>query len=236
MKTNAKDQKLAGILAESRPGTFTGIVVRKVGETRGGVLYGDDLVRVTVRTGISYKNLVEKSLKVLNSLSATSICREAIRLGLRDVKTGKTVSIGDVYTAKQELQESFKKVVNDGKGTDEEKLTNFEPLEVNGEKITGVRVYTNPDSDNHGSVYLMGLKMSETVLDWSPNGAIPAPKSAAKTLAKNLIKSKLPIGKFVRYRLNGNFILRTGGKSLTRVTKTQTMTDKQQDEVAVQLF
>jgi len=238
MQTNAKDKKLAAMLANSRPGTFTGVVVRKVGDVRGSVLYGDDLVRVTIRTGITYRNLVERSAKVLKTLSPTGICREAIRLGMRDAKTGKTVSIGEVYTAIQELQDNFKKVLSDGTGDPEEDVQkHFETLTVDGEKVTGAVVYINPnDDDKFGSVYLMGLRVAEKVLDWAPNGPTPAPKSSAKTLAKKLVRSKLPIGKFVRYRLNGNFIVRTGGGTLTRVTKTQPQSVKQQDQMATQLF
>jgi hypothetical protein len=238
MITNAKDKELAQVLSSHHPGSFTGIVVRKAGEVRKGVLYGDDLIRVTLRTGTSYKKLVQKSLDILKALSPTALCKEAVHLGLTDAKTGNLVNIADVYTAIQEIEDSFKRVISGSNVAvdDDEPASNFEPLLIDGRVVPGAKVYTNPDSDKHGSVYLMGIKIAEKVLSKSPTGDIPTPKSSGKTLAKNLIKSKLPIGKIARYRLNGNFILKCNGQTLTRVSKAIGIDEKQQDDLARQLF
>lgn len=59
---------LAVTLATARKGTFTGLIIRKVGETRGGIQYGRDLVHTVIVTGFSYRNLVQRSLNQLNSM------------------------------------------------------------------------------------------------------------------------------------------------------------------------
>jgi len=53
------------------------------------------------------------------------------------------------------------------------------------------------------------------------NGPIPAPKSAAKTVAKNLLRSKLPICKYVSYRLEPgqDWLLRAGGTAEVKATQ-----------------
>ena len=65
MPTNANNAALADLLADAKLGTFTGLVVPKKGVTRGGkanpVVYGNDVVYVSLVTGFRYITLVVKS-------------------------------------------------------------------------------------------------------------------------------------------------------------------------------
>jgi hypothetical protein len=62
-------------------------------------------------------------------------------------------------------------------------------------------------------VYLQGLQVSSRVISPAPNGPKPAAKSAAKTVAKSLLRKRLPVSRYVSYRLQpgDEFLLRVGG-------------------------
>jgi len=93
----------------------------------------------------------------------------------------------------------------------------YEPLVADGETVRGCRVYVgNPngeDASAPGTVYLQGLKVGETVLEAAENGPIPASKSKPESVAKRILRSRLPIGRYVSYVLtpDSGFILRAGG-------------------------
>jgi hypothetical protein len=93
----------------------------------------------------------------------------------------------------------------------------YEPLVADGETVRGCRVYVGnpngPDASAPGTVYLQGLKVGETVLEAAENGPIPASKSKPESVAKRLLRSRLPIGRYVSYVLtpDSGFILRAGG-------------------------
>ena len=65
MTTNANNVALSSLLSEAKKGTFSGLIYRKKGTTRGGkanpVQYGDDLVHSVIYTGFRYIGLVERS-------------------------------------------------------------------------------------------------------------------------------------------------------------------------------
>jgi hypothetical protein len=117
-----------------------------------------------------------------------------------------------------ELTDSFDKTLA---GTNESTTEHvYEPLVVNGETVRGSRVYTgNPngqDAATPGTVYLQGLKIGERVLDAAPNGPVPASQSAAKTVAKNVLRSRLPVARYVSYKLDaaGGWLLSAGGAAV----------------------
>lgn len=93
----------------------------------------------------------------------------------------------------------------------------YEPLVVDGETVRGCRVYVGnpngPDASAPGTVYLQGLRIGQTVLEAAENGPVPASKSAPESVAKRILRSRLPIGRYVSYRLapDSGFILRAGG-------------------------
>ena len=71
--TNASSFATAAALADSRNGTFTGLITTKRGKVVGGTLYGDDTVHAVIITGFSYMSLVERSLAKLQALSAADL-------------------------------------------------------------------------------------------------------------------------------------------------------------------
>lgn len=101
----------------------------------------------------------------------------------------------------------------------------YEPLVADGETVRGCRVYVGnpngPDASAPGTVYLQGLKVGETVLEAAENGPIPASKSKPESVAKRLLRSRLPIGRYVSYRLapDSGFILRAGGAAAAAADK-----------------
>ena len=93
----------------------------------------------------------------------------------------------------------------------------YEPLVVDGEKVRGCRVYVGnpngPDASAPGTVYLQGLIIGSTVLEAAENGPVLPSRSAPESVAKRILRSRLPIGRYVSYRLapESGFILRAGG-------------------------
>ena len=226
--SNATNITLAENIASARKGaTFTGLIVRKRGTDRGPkgakVTYGDDLVHALVVTGFSYENLVRRSLDELANLTVADILTEATDKG-RTCWDGRgknaverDLNTADVAVALQELRDSFDKTLN---GTNTSTTDHvFDTLEVDGEKVSGGRVYvgggdaTDPKTPVAGTIYLQGLKIASKVIEEAENGKAPASKSGGKTVAKNLIRRRLPVGRYVSYRLQPgqDYILRVGG-------------------------
>ena len=79
----------------------------------------------------------------------------------------------------------------------------------------------DPKAPADGTIYLSGLKIGETVIEAAANGAAPATVSAAKTVAKDWIRRKLPSRRYTRYRLEagGDWILRIGGSAAVEADK-----------------
>ncbi len=101
----------------------------------------------------------------------------------------------------------------------------YEPLTVDGETVRGCRVYVGNPSGEHasapGTVYLQGLKVGETVLEAAENGPIPASKSKPESVAKRILRGRLPVGRYVSYALtpDSGFILRAGGAAAKAADK-----------------
>ena len=226
--SNATNITLAENLASARKGaTFTGLITRKRGVDRGPkgakVTYGDDLVHALIVTGFSYENLVSRSLDGLANLTVSDILTEAADKGLVAWEgrgknaTSRSLNAADVAVAIQELRDSFEKTLN---GTNTSTTDHvFDTLEVDGEKVNGGRVYVgggdpnDPKTPVAGTIYIQGLKIASKVIEEAENGPVPASKSGGKTVAKNLIRRRLPVGRYVSYRLQPgqDYILRVGG-------------------------
>jgi hypothetical protein len=236
MVTNSNSKLIAASLNGSKG--FAGLIIRKQGAERGPKgnkkVFGDDQIHTVIVTGFRYDNLVKKSLDALNSITDESICQDATAKNLKD-KDGNPISLTDVADARAELVQSF----NESLAGTNESTTDavYEPLVVDGETVRGARVYKCVKAQGipckcrdcsgdarqpvDGTIYLSGLNIWSKVLVPAANGPVPEAASKAKTIAKNLLRSKLPVRKFVSYRLEkgGEWILKAGGSAELEATK-----------------
>jgi len=239
MGKNANSNLISALLADARVGTFTGLVTTKRGVERGRGAnrkrYGDDTVHVCIFTGFKYTGLCQRSLDMLTDIADAEIVAEATKRGIKGWNgRGKAavevdITLADVAAARAELEESLQKSIE---GTNESTTDDvFEPLVHNGETVRGARVYKGqtPASKaagkapaaKEGTIYLQGLKVSSRVIEAAPNGPAPASKSAPKSVAKRLLRGRLPISKYVSYRLQpgDDFLLRAGGTAMVEAEK-----------------
>ena len=217
----------AKTLSDARKGTFTGLITRKVGAVRGGKTYGDDLVHVVLVTGFRYENLVARSRELLQAMNPSDLVAEFASRGIV-AGGGEAIRLADVCKAVADLDESLRKSIE---GTNESTTEHvYDPLVVDGETVRGARVYkcvaSTPEHKCHcrtctgdakapvaGQIVLSGLKIGEQVIEAAVNGPIPPAKSRADVVAKNIIRSRLPVGRYVSYRLEpgADYLLRAGG-------------------------
>lgn len=248
--TNSLSPVLAANLASARKGTFTSLIIRKEGEERGTapnkLTYGDDLVHVVIISGFKYENLVAKSRDRLAGMTDADI-DALVNKGYTGWNgRGKNavevaVTRADFDAARTELLLSFDKTLA---GVNESTTDHvYEPLVVNGETVRGSRVYVgNPDPTQNaatpGTVYLQGLKIGERVLDAAPNGPVPASQSAAKTVAKNVLRSRLPVSRYVSYKLDaaGGWLLAAGGAAVAACDTNGVTLDADRVEAACDML
>lgn len=210
------DTEVTGVLAEIGDldqGTLASLVVRKKGVERGPqgakVVYGDDYVHVVLWTGFHYKALVERSLKKLGQLQAAGDFGKKLLQATIDAGCS-AATINDVYPAMQQVEDSLRKVLAEPADKDDddndERTSVWEPLEVNGQRIRGSKVYVGKGDPNRprapipGTVYLDGVKLGEKVIAPAKHGSW-TPQSKSVTIVKNILKSWLPCGLYVRYCL-----------------------------------
>ena len=241
MTTNASPSAatLAATLASARKGTFTGLITQKKGTERGRgsakLTYGDDVVHVVLVTGFNYKNLVTKSLTRLLALDLDAVEAEFATRGIVDGDGGSVGRLA-IEEAVKSLKDSFEATLA---GTNESTTDHvYEPVLVDGETVAGCRVYkcvagdatrechcrdctSDAKAPKDGTIYLQGLKIGETVLTPAPNGPVPASKSRADVVAKNILRARLPVGRYVSYSLEAgeNWILRAGFAAATASDK-----------------
>jgi len=239
--TNANSPLLGMILKDARKGTFSGLITQKVGKVVGGERYGDDVVHTVMITGFSYERLVKRSLEALTTIKISDILAESKGLpaysGRGKNKVLTAVTAQDIGEAQMELMDSFNRTLNPDCESEASTAHVYEPLVVDGEVVKGGRVYKcvadtgrkchcrecsgDEKAPLDGTIYLQGLKIWSKTLTPAANGPIPASKSAPKTVAKNLIKKHLPVGKYVSYRLEPgtDFLLRAGGTAEIEATQ-----------------
>lgn len=256
--TNSDNLALALTLANARKGTFTGLILRKKGKTKGGVTYGDDLVHVVMYTGFKYDSLVQRSLDALpepNGQEFEDFCDRIVgyckRKGIVD-KNGAAIDYADVATAIKDLRDSFERTLA---GTNTATTDHvYEPLEVNGETVRGARVYRcvasqgikchcrdcsgDKRAPKDGQINILGLKVGQKVLDAAPNGQAPLPLSRGDVIAKNILRKRLPIGRLVSYVLEegGDFILNAGGTAAVAANKDGVTVDPQEVREAAEML
>ena len=214
---------LSGIGSEGN-GTLLFLETKKKGTARGPrgaqTVYGDDTVKVLLWTGFHYKDLVERSaLKLQEMWGSGTFCQE-ILAEISNAHPDATLT--DVTEALQELQESFRKgalteevvepltlpadEMKSTLGGPEVSKPVFETLVLEGQTILGAKVYIgagdpeNPRSPVPGDVYIDGVKLGELVVEPAANGSWK-PKQGPRSATKALVRSKLPVGLYVRYCL-----------------------------------
>jgi len=234
IQANTGDIKMAEVLSEIGDldqGTLVSVQLKKKGVQRGPatarVIYDDDFVHVLLWSGFHYQALVERSFKKLHQLwGAGDLAKKLIKAVQDAGHLG--VTVGDVMSAIQEIEESLLKViksgqkVEDGNGessraedtgeVEDSPKSVWTPLEVGGRIIRGAKVYngdgdlTNPRAPIKGTVYIDGVKLGEKLLTPAKNGSWKA-NQKPKTVAKNILRGWLPIGLYVRYSLEPERLL-----------------------------
>lgn len=229
METNANNKLLATLLKKAHAG-FTGLIATKKGKVRGGKVYGDDKVHVVILSGFKYPGLVERSLEAVCGIQTQDVIDAAAR-------RGHQLDAADVGAARTELLASFERsLAGDNKATTDHV---YNPLTVDDDgqtvNVRGSRVYKcvagemddegkprtchcrnctgDPRAPLPGTVYLQGLRIWQRVLEPAANGPAPQPNSKPKTIAKNTLRSMLPVSRYVSYVLEPgtDFLLRAGG-------------------------
>jgi len=229
MTTNATSASLAAHLADAKVGSFVGLVITKQGETRGRgaakMVYGDDTVHTIIVTGFRYGRLVERSLAKLVTMNPADV----VAAGLVD-GDGNPVTLADVQTAMADLATSLQSTLDGTNASTTDHV--YDPLVVDGETVRGCRVYKCVAGDatheckcrdctgdakapKAGTIYLQGLAIGSKVIVPAANGPVPASKSRADVVAKNWIRARLPVGRYVSYKLDtstpGAWLLSAGG-------------------------
>lgn len=224
MTTNALNVALANDLATARRGTFTGLIIRKEGIKKGSRRYGDDLVHAVIITGFSYPSLVARSKAKLEAMTNADIdALVAKRLTGFVGRGANALKVElrrcDFDDARAELLASFDRTLTGTNTSTTEDV--YEPLVVDGETVRGCRVYTGNKSGGQdaapiGTIYLQGLQIGSRVLEAAVNGAAPIVQSAPKTVAKKALSSRLPLSRYVSYKLSpcgGTWLLNVGGQA-----------------------
>ena len=230
MPTNATAAQTAASLAEANSGTFSGLIIRKKGKVVGGkngLRFGDHLVHVVLYTGFRYDNLIARSREALQAMNPSELVAE---FASRDIVAGNgdPIRLADVCKAIADLDASFDKSIAGTNSSTNDHV--FEPLVVDGAVVRGARVYkcvasdptrkchcrdctSDPKAPVDGQINLSGLKIGQKIIEAAVNGPIPLSKSRADVVAKNVIRARLPVGRYVSYVLekSGDYILRAGG-------------------------
>jgi hypothetical protein len=232
MTTNAASAALAQHLADAKVGSFVGLIITKQGVTRGRgaakMVYGDDTVHTVIVTGFRYDRLVERSLLKLVGMNPADV----VAAGLKD-GDGNPITMADVHTAMADLAASLQGT-RDGTNTSTTDHV-YDPLVVDGQAVRGCRVYKcvaadpaheckcrdctgDPKAPKAGTIYLQGLAVGSKVIVPAANGPAPASKSRADVVAKDWLRARLPVGRYVSYRLEAgtDFVLCAGGVAAMR--------------------
>lgn len=218
--TNASESLHAAVLEEVGhldQGTLLFLQTRKKGVERGRAgakkVYGNDLVQVLLWAGFSYEALVQRSSRKLDAMLKSGTLISKLMGACRDAGDGGA-NLADSAAAIQETQSWFSRVLGEfSPKTDFEEGPGspWEPLKVNGVKVAMCRVYKgqarpdNPRAPIPGHIYVQGMKLGEKVVEASENGRWKTAKGH-KTLAKDILRSWLPIGLYSQYTLDPHLI------------------------------
>jgi len=258
--SNASSVVTATALADAHPGRFRGLIIRKVGKIVGGERVGDDLVHVVMFGGFLYGNLVQRSLDRLPEPATEdedTYCDEIVgycaRRNLTD-KNGTPIGDADVRKALADLRKSFNRTLDPNQSSASSTQHVFDPLVVDGTTVRGGKVYKCVADQGRkchcrtctgdkraplpGQINLSGLKIGQTVIEAAENGPIPPTNSRADVVAKRIIRSRLPIGRYVSYRLEPgqDYILRVGPEAALAASKDGVTCDSDKVQQAADLL
>ena len=237
---------------------FLSVAVQKAGVLRGKkgakVRHGDDKVAAVILGGVNYTNLKTRDQEILvealqndADLFQTLADKAADRGILAWSGRGKNatqvaITAQDFEDAYNDTLASIEKTLN---GTNTSTSAHvYEPLEVDGHKVHGCKVYTGDGgadsgadarTPEEGSIHISGLRIASRVIEAAAN-PIPESKSGGKTIAKRLIRSwlALPSRRWVQYRIPAGeqWRLKVGGQAALAMTDHGLeITGKDADEV-----
>lgn len=193
--------------------------VRKKGVKRGGQVYDDDHIVALMWVGWSYRDLVNLSQGILRQLD-----REGRTIGsviAAAAEDGHEVDLETACVAVQSVRESFWRSLADksGEGQESKRSEWYKPLErPDGRIVKGVKVYKGPERDDDprapkpGTLYLHGLKLDQRVLESAHNGHWET-NHRPKTIAKNALTSRLPVGMYASYVIDDPTQVRFGAEA-----------------------
>jgi hypothetical protein len=220
----AKGAKELAALLQRSDGTLVSLILRKKGVGRGPLgaptVYNDDLVHVLLWTGFHYPELAEHSLKQLDAIWGSGTLGSDLTNDLRSSGYPEATT-EDALTAIHELWGALKIAAgaSDSRGViqsededntppPDERTSHFwTAYKVNGQIVNGVKAYigegnaADPRSPKPGALYISGVKLGEVILNEAPNGHWETERKV-KTVAKNLLRKRLPVGRYARYHLD----------------------------------
>jgi len=251
--TNAAIAATAAVLSAATVGRFRSLCLKLQGQYRGRgadrKLYGNDLVHFVFFGGVHMGRLLQRSLDRLEDIDPNEVVDNLADRGIVD-KDGNPITRVAVCKAIADLAESLRKSLDgDNTGTSSHA---YESLMVDGKKVRGARVYkcVKDDPDHKcrcrnctgkarapvpGTIYVSGLLIGKTVVEPAENGPIPASKSRADVIAKRVIRSRLPIGRYREWRLdpNGDYAMVIGPNAVHAATQHGTTCDPDEVQAAV---
>lgn len=131
---------------------------------------------------VSYRNAVQRSLDLLKTM----------QFSLDDC-TGKPYTFLELSSARMELMDSFRMTLN-GHNPLATSVKAYSHVDDGyGYPISGVKLH-----DKQDILHLNGFRVHRNVL---LKGNYPLDKRAAKTLAKSDLRDKLPVGRYVQFKL-----------------------------------
>ena len=209
INTNAEDKALAQLLSLAKGETMLSVITRKQGIVRGRgtekKIYNNPKVHVLIWVGWDYQGLVQLSVDYLRTLQKEGFLREDTLFHAR--QAGEDLSLDDVLEGIQAMRASLYKSLKEPPFQNlRKKWLEHVPLEVNGKVMRGIKVYTGPDRRTEknprapvpGQMTVHGLKLGEVLLEEPPNGYYTV-NSANVTIARNLVKRRLPLNRYVSY-------------------------------------
>ena len=199
---------------------FLRFSTRLSGDVTKGVRRGDHVVETVLLVGMSYLSMVKRSRDILvgaatNTGFAESVVSDMVEKGLADEITGVPVTVTDVLDAVNGTVRGRKGLVTAYEetlaGTNEDSTSDhvYEPLTVDGDVVTGCKVYVgagdkeDPKAPVRGTVYLAGVTMASKVVEASPNGDKVPSRRGAVAMVKDYLEAtlELPAARYRTYRI-----------------------------------
>ncbi len=224
---------------------FLSVAVQKAGTLRGPkgakVRVGDDKVAAVILGGIDYPKLKQRDLDVLSENKASdpnlfdTLAARAATEGIFAWSGKGAKATEDVTITAADYEAAFDQIVDSANktlaGTNTSTSAHvYEPLEVDGKKVRGCKVYignggvdagTDKRTPEEGSIHITGLSIASRVVEPAANPK-PATKSGAVVLAKKHITKwlKLPSRRYVQYRIPAGeqWRLKVGGQAALAMT------------------